>query len=163
MKKANIFLLLSVTGILFLNGCSGLFPLRSDSDASTYQTTDDPREAVDDGVGNIVTQAPTKNVIVCISSVNVRSEAGMSGSVIGEVKSGSEVTVLGIENDWYEIEYNDTTGYVYKDYLETKDGSTVTFDEDEDSDSTDSDSADDSNDEDSDNPYSSSYDGVYGE
>ena len=52
------------------------------------------------------------------SSLNVRSEASTSSSVIGSLSNGSKVTIVGESGSWYKINYGNTTGYVSKDYIQ---------------------------------------------
>ena len=53
------------------------------------------------------------------SSLNVRSGASTSSSVIGSLSNGSKVTIVGESGSWYKINYGNTTGYVSKDYVQT--------------------------------------------
>ena len=52
------------------------------------------------------------------SRLNIRSSANKSGSIIGKAANGSKVTIIGESGDWYRIKYNNTTGYVSKDYIQ---------------------------------------------
>ena len=52
------------------------------------------------------------------SRLNIRSSANKSASIIGKAANGSKVTIIGESGDWYRIEYNNTTGYVSKDYIQ---------------------------------------------
>jgi len=47
--------------------------------------------------------------------LNVRD--GAWGTVIGTLQNGSGVKVIGEEGDWYKIEHNGRTAYVYKEYI----------------------------------------------
>ncbi len=51
------------------------------------------------------------------SSLNVRSGASTSSSVIGSLSNGSKVTIVGESGSWYKINYGNTTGYVSKEYV----------------------------------------------
>ena len=51
------------------------------------------------------------------SSLNVRSGASTSSSIIGSLSNGSKVTIVGESGSWYKINYGNTTGYVSKDYI----------------------------------------------
>ena len=51
------------------------------------------------------------------SSLNVRSGASTSSSVIGSLSNGSKVTIVGESGSWYKISYGNTTGYVSKEYV----------------------------------------------
>ena len=52
------------------------------------------------------------------SRLNIRSSANKGASIIGKAANGSKVTIIGESGDWYRIEYNNTTGYVSKDYIQ---------------------------------------------
>lgn len=50
--------------------------------------------------------------------LNVRSQAYVGdGNVIGSLTYGEIVKIVGIENDWYQIEFWGTTAYVKGDYI----------------------------------------------
>ncbi|MDR2514484.1 MAG: SH3 domain-containing protein [Christensenellaceae bacterium] len=61
------------------------------------------------------------------SSVNVRSSASSSSSVLGSLKHGTAVEVLASNGDWYRLNYGSGSGYVLRSYIrltgETKPGS----------------------------------------
>ena len=69
----------------------------------------------------------SKNKIgkVTATSLNVRSGASTSYSVIGKVTKGEEVKILSSNNGWYKIEYSNTTGWVSKDYISTSNSSDI--------------------------------------
>jgi len=51
------------------------------------------------------------------STLNVRSGAGTQYKIVGSLKNGAKVTVLGKSGSWYEIKYGSITGYVSGQYL----------------------------------------------
>lgn len=52
------------------------------------------------------------------SSLRLRAEASTTGSVLKNLSHGTKVDVLSVlENGWYQVDYNGTTGYVSGDYL----------------------------------------------
>lgn len=56
------------------------------------------------------------------NSVNVRSGAGTNHGIVGNLSSGTEVTIIGEEKDgsgsvWYKIEYNGVSGYMISDFI----------------------------------------------
>ena len=60
---------------------------------------------------------------VTATSLNVRSGASTSYSVIGKVTKGEEVEILSSNNGWYKIEYGDNkTGWsiMYQHHLQRK-------------------------------------------
>jgi uncharacterized protein YgiM (DUF1202 family) len=54
------------------------------------------------------------------AGVNMRSSASAidSSNVIGTIEKGETVTILGVEGDFYLVDYNGTTGYVSKQYID---------------------------------------------
>ena len=50
-------------------------------------------------------------------TLNVRPQPNTSQSAIGKLSEGEAVTIVGESGNWYEIEYNNSTGYVSKDYI----------------------------------------------
>ncbi|AEE95589.1 SpoIID/LytB domain-containing protein [Mahella australiensis] len=51
------------------------------------------------------------------STLNVRSGAGTQYKVVGSLKNGTKVEVLGESGSWYKIKYGSITGYVSGQYL----------------------------------------------
>lgn len=49
---------------------------------------------------------------------NIREGASSESDIIGTVEAGAEVTQLGTEGDWVQIEYEGQTGYIYGELLE---------------------------------------------
>ena len=65
------------------------------------------------------TSGKSGQVVNVHSSLNVRSGASTSSSVIGSLSNGSKVTIVGESGSWYKINYRNTTGYVSKDYIQS--------------------------------------------
>ena len=74
------------------------------------------------------TSSTTTTKYVNASSLNVRSGASTSYSVIGSLSKGSKVEVISTSNGWSKIKYNGQTGYVSSKYLSssTPESSTTT-------------------------------------
>jgi uncharacterized protein YgiM (DUF1202 family) len=51
------------------------------------------------------------------TTLNVRSGAGTQYKVVGSLKNGTKVEVLGKSGSWYRIKYGSITGYVSGQYL----------------------------------------------
>ena len=66
----------------------------------------------------------TKYVIA--TTLNVRSGAGTSYSVLGSLSKGTKVEVISTTNGWSKISYNGSTGYVSSQYLSDNTTSTNT-------------------------------------
>ncbi|AEM78395.1 C40 family peptidase [Thermoanaerobacter wiegelii] len=64
--------------------------------------------------------------IVTGSYVNVRSEAGLSGSVVAQLDKNTTVNVLGKQNGWYKIKLSDgREGWIYGEYLAVRSSSSI--------------------------------------
>lgn len=50
-------------------------------------------------------------------TINVRSGPGTEYDRVGHVYSGMRVSILGEENGWYLVQWNDSTGYVMCDFV----------------------------------------------
>ena len=50
-------------------------------------------------------------------TLNVRPQPNTNQAAIGKLAEGEAVTIVGESGNWYEIEYNNSTGYVSKDYI----------------------------------------------
>ena len=61
-------------------------------------------------------QNVSKTVYISASSLNVRSGAGTSYSVIGNLKKGNSASVVGSTNGWYKIKYGSGYGYISSAY-----------------------------------------------
>ena len=47
------------------------------------------------------------------NSMNFRSGASLSGTIIGSVPAGAKVDVLAYAGDWVQVRYNGVTGYIH--------------------------------------------------
>ena len=52
------------------------------------------------------------------SGVRWRDGASTSGSVLGTIPSGTKVSVTGIDNGWYRLNWDGKTGYMRSDYVD---------------------------------------------
>ena len=67
----------------------------------------------------------TAAVVKCSSTVNFRSAASTSSTILGELKNGTAITVLSTSNGWSKVSYAGTTGYISADYLVTASSGTA--------------------------------------
>lgn len=56
---------------------------------------------------------------ITASSVRIRKEANTSSEVISVAKNGEKVEVIGEENGWYKVKFEDVTGYISSDFVDT--------------------------------------------
>ncbi len=66
---------------------------------------------------NTTASTGTAATVKCSSSVNFRSAASTSSTILGELKNGTSVTVLSTSNGWSKVSYAGKTGYISADYL----------------------------------------------
>ena len=52
------------------------------------------------------------------SSVNIRSGAGTSYGKVNQAKNGEKVYIIGINNGWYKVIFENTVGYIRSDYVD---------------------------------------------
>ena len=78
--------------------------------------------------GSYVGNYATITQYVTATTLNVRSGAGTSYSVLGSLSKGTKVEVISTTNEWSKISYNGSTGYVSSQYLSSSstDSSTST-------------------------------------
>ena len=67
----------------------------------------------------------TAAFVKCSSTVNFRSAASSSSTILGELKNGTAITVLSTSNGWSKVSYAGKTGYISADYLVTASSGTA--------------------------------------
>ena len=63
--------------------------------------------------------------ITCSSTVNLRSEANTSSSILTSLSNGTAVTITGVSGGWYKVSVNGKTGYVHPDYVQVNGSSSA--------------------------------------
>lgn len=83
--------------------------------------TDNLKSPVGSGQVSPVTEKVTAKGSVNISSssstLNVRSSGSSSSSVIGSLRKGESINIVGKSGDWYKVQYNSSYGYVSSKYI----------------------------------------------
>ena len=77
-------------------------------DMETEDVTEPEPEPVSTGTVNVRSS----------SYLHLRTGPGMEHQIIGHLLRGTEVEVVGEDGDWYQVVVPETSGYVYKDYLD---------------------------------------------
>lgn len=54
---------------------------------------------------------------IMADSLRVRGGAGLSYEIVGGLKAGDRVEIIGKNGDWYEIRFGEEIGYVSGQYL----------------------------------------------
>lgn len=62
---------------------------------------------------------PTDSYRYTLANVNLREEKSLSAPVLTVIPKDTRVEVIDAAEDWYEVAYNNQTGYVYASYLST--------------------------------------------
>ena len=57
--------------------------------------------------------------VVNADALNVRSGASTSNSIIGSISKNAKVEIISTSNGWHKIKYNNTTGFVSAEYINT--------------------------------------------
>lgn len=63
---------------------------------------------------------------ISADDVNFRSAPSTSSDVLGRFQSGTSVSVVGVSNDWFKVQFAGQTGFVHPDYL-TMESDTIPF------------------------------------
>ena len=58
-----------------------------------------------------------KDLVYCISPVNIREEPNNTSRVIGSLRTGDAMTMIRQDAGWVEITFEGMHGYVYMDYI----------------------------------------------
>lgn len=89
-------------------------PLESDSALTSSEEAEESTASPDSGVDQAAFCGTTN------SGVNLHSSP--KGPTTGSLPKGADVDVIGKEGQWYEIEYQGQTGYIYGRYLTLDNG-----------------------------------------
>ena len=63
--------------------------------------------------------------VVTEDVVNARKGPGTSYEVVEMLARGKQVSIVGEEGGWYKVKWNDSTGYILKDYIATNGGASA--------------------------------------
>lgn len=91
--------------------------------------TTDQEESSRPSRGDDVDNPPTtstKEGVIKVTALNFRTGPGTNYGIITSLKQGNKVEILGEEKGWYKINYNNTTGYVSKEFVTLSSGNTNT-------------------------------------
>lgn len=59
--------------------------------------------------------------VVNASSLNLRENPDTSATVLTQIPRGAEVEILGSSDDWYNVSYKNTKGWVFAEFITVKD------------------------------------------
>lgn len=89
-------------------------------DAAKSQMFSDLIEANADRLATIEddVEEPEQVLLHATTNVNVRATASTDSESIGILSTGETVVLVTEMENWYEVQYNGCTAFVFKDYLE---------------------------------------------
>lgn len=61
-----------------------------------------------------------KTVVAQVDTLNLRAEPSLSATVLTKISSGTESTFLQQQGDWIQIQFSNTTGWVFSNYVTVK-------------------------------------------
>ncbi|MDM5153251.1 SH3 domain-containing protein [Bacillus sp. DX1.1] len=76
--------------------------------------------------GENITNGAQENGTINATSLRVRSEANTSSAILGNLKQGEKVTILGKANGWAKISYKGKEGYISLEFVKIGNDSTNT-------------------------------------
>ncbi len=58
-----------------------------------------------------------KKGIITTNSLNVRDIGSLNGAIIGKVTMNENVNIISMKTDWYEIHFENSNGWIHRDYV----------------------------------------------
>lgn len=105
--RGNLYL----KGYIYLNEPSSSKNAQSTS-ANSGQASSNSEAVIKQGVVNLSNSS---------SALNVRNSSSTSSTILGYLKSGQKVSIVGSYGDWYKIKFNSSYAYVSAKYIKTTD------------------------------------------
>ncbi len=118
-RNSSIKSYISVGEMLTINSYSnGYYNVTVQETGATGYIASSNMQKIVSGVGYDLTSlsgtAYTTNVS---TAVNLREEATMNSEALAKLKNNTSVELLGKQGDWYKVNDNGTTGYIYGEYI----------------------------------------------
>jgi uncharacterized protein YjdB len=86
--------------------------------ASGYTAADTSSSSTSTSTTTTTATPTTVTITNCLYAVNVRSGPSTTNDRIGKAALGATYTYLGVEGDWYKVQYTSTTvGYIYGTFV----------------------------------------------
>ncbi|MCQ2969477.1 MAG: SH3 domain-containing protein [Clostridium sp.] len=121
MQKVKIKKIIALSGVI--GGMLALNSVQAHAVDFTDSTSNDNHEQ------NINGRLSNKGQVVNVDStyLRIRAEASISSEVLGTMIEGTKFDIISKSEQWYQIQYNNITGYVFEDYVdEISEGSSST-------------------------------------
>ncbi|MHC6180535.1 SH3 domain-containing protein [Clostridium sp. JNZ X4-2] len=88
-----------------------------------------PASSTSTGTSASTSQSGIVNISNSSSALNIRNGAGTSFGILGSLKKGQSVQIVGTVGSWYKIKFNSSYGYVSSAYISSSGSSTNTSSE----------------------------------
>ena len=66
---------------------------------------------------HVVNNNASTGVVSVNTTLNIRNKSGLDSDIIGVLRNNDNVEILGEEGNWYKISYNNSIGYIFKEYV----------------------------------------------
>ncbi len=118
-NNSNIAGYISVGEMLTINSYSnGYYNVTVQETGATGYIASADMQKIVSGVGDNLTSLSGTAYVTNVSTVvNLRENATMNSETLAKLKNDTSVTLLGKQGDWYKVEANGTTGYIYGEYI----------------------------------------------
>ena len=124
MQKTKIKNAIAVSGVI--GGMLALNSVQAHAVELTDGISNDGHEQ------NINSRSSNKGQVVNVDStyLRIRAAASTSSEVLGTMIEGTRFDIISKSGQWYQIQYNNITGYVFEDYVDeiTSGSSSTTYD-----------------------------------
>jgi uncharacterized protein YgiM (DUF1202 family) len=75
-------------------------------------------DVIDGNTTTAATETTVSGKVKATTNVNVRKEASQTSTKLGTAVAGNTYELLGVEGEWYKINFNGSTGYGKAEYFE---------------------------------------------
>ncbi len=118
-SNSNIQSYISVGEMLTINSYSnGYYNVTVQETGATGYIASSNMQKIVSGVGYDLTSLSGTGYVTNVSTVvNLRENATMNSETLAKLKNNTSVTLLGKQGDWYKVNDNGTTGYIYGEYI----------------------------------------------
>ena len=126
-SNSNIQSYISVGEMLTINSYSnGYYNVTVQETGATGYIASSNMQKIVSGVGYDLTSLSGTGYVTNVSTVvNLRENATMNSETLAKLKNNTSVTLLGKQGDWYKVNDNGTTGYIYGEYIAIANTSTT--------------------------------------
>ena len=127
-SHSNIQSYISVGEMLTINSYSnGYYNVTVQETGATGYIASSNMQKIVSGVGDNLTSLSGTAYTTNVSTVvNLREEATMNSTSLAKLKNNTSITLLGKQGDWYKVDDNGTTGYIYGEYIAIANSNTTT-------------------------------------